>query len=42
MKMPINYQKVLLLKEITIPIPLGKCEGRAVINKIRMELWQKR
>lgn len=33
--------KEALLKEITVPIPLGKGEGKAVVKKKGLEIWQK-
>ena len=34
--------KSALQKEITLPVQLGKGEGKAVIKKKGMEIWQKR
>lgn len=33
--------KEALQKEISIPIPLGKGEGKAIIKKKGIEIWQK-
>lgn len=36
-----NLAKEALQKEITVPIPPGKGEGKAVIKKKGIEIWQK-
>ncbi len=33
--------KEALLKEISVPIPLGKGEGNAIVTRKGIEIWQK-
>ncbi len=33
--------KLALLKEISVPIPLGKGEGKAIVKRKGIEIWQK-
>ncbi len=33
--------KEALLKEISVPVPLGKGEGKAIVKRKGIEIWQK-